>query len=153
MFQETHGSPEALARLQQQHSNSHHMVFSASASDAAGGVALFISKDLVPQHACLEFDELVRGRVILGSVRHLQHELYILNVHNHRLSASEIAIVRTKVSHIKEHVSAAGPVTKLLIIGGDFNFLAPGETGMRIGTTGGVGPALPTSAQRHAAVA
>eukprot|EP00972_Heterocapsa_arctica_P020087 2965561-Heterocapsa_arctica.AAC.1 len=75
-------------------------------------------------------DVFAQGRVHRLSIRRQHRTVIIWNIHNHDISRATLAVFSAE---LRDELAWAkrDPLVRTLIVGGDFNFVAPGEGTLR----------------------
>lgn len=116
---------EKLAKI---HDITHESHGSPHPDPASGGNILFVKKDLLGPGTKPVFYDIVAGRANGALMQKHMQSIEIINVHNFGLNRKERNCIFTRIAAAKRRAAADLSGKSVLLLLGDFNFLAPGET-------------------------
>lgn len=135
-LQEVHVNGDALRIELAPMLGAWEVAMSAHADIASGGTAVLVRRAAFMEGAEISSEELHKGRILMVRIAQGDAVTSIAAVHNYGMSVAEVnsaaATVRAELI-----VAQQAPLTRMLIMIGDFNFDAPDEAPWR--STGGFG--------------
>ena len=136
--QEVHGNDVSMRKIISNHQNTHIAHPSPHPNAAAGGNLLFVKKNLMGPRTSVHFEDVVPGRVNWVVISKDMQRIEVFNVHNFDISHAERRRLFDRIEAAKRQAATDPTGRNFVILMGDFNFLAPGETPTKLGQTGQV---------------
>ena len=137
LLQEVHSNADAIFNLIQRYRHTHTAHFSPHPNPQAGGLITFISNRTSLNSRVDPVVIIAPGRITKTTIHNETDTLHIYNIHNYDISHPQFTTLRRSVDADKSNTNVAYR-RHVTCLGGDFNFHAPGEAAILIGTDAGL---------------
>ena len=126
LLQEVHGSSQEVRRLLHPLAADFHILLSVGKDRNTGGLATLVRKTAAPRFEDISNHIIMAGRVMITHISYRGNNSYYWNIHNYGIDAETRTTILSRLSN-GIRISKAYPMNHTVWVGGDLNFLAPGD--------------------------